>query len=622
MIDVSMHSIILPLAFPLIAGLLCLFVPRRAGQFAAYIALIAMAVMIVLCWPLLTAAPQIYDVNRWIHLKLDALNRFFIVATVFFGLIVTVYSLGFMKGKVRLGEYYGYLLWTVGFSLIALLANEFILLLIAWGFLGLLLYMLVGIGGFSAAGAAKKSMIIIGGSDAVFIFGIALFWQLTGTTRLDNAPIMLHGARATIAFFAIIIAAFAKAGAMPLHTWVPEAGKHGPASVAAFLPASLDKLLGIYLVTRATTGLFVLGGHFHTLIMFLGAATIICAVMMALIQHDMKRLLSYHAVSQVGYMILGIGTGTALGIAGGLFHMLNNALYKSALFLGAGAVESKTGTTDLDHLGGLAKTMPITFLVCLVASLSISGIPPLNGFASKWMIYQGIVEYGKNGSWTWIVWLIVAMLGSALTLASFVKVLHAVFLCKASPEVKRKNITEVGPGMWLPMAALAVICIITGIFATRLPLRYCIFPAVPGSDAFAGTWWAGPATIALVAAFIIGGVIYLISSVRKARTCPTYIGGEIMDTAVISDLPQGKERSVEVTGTAFYLTIRELPVIKSFYSLADKKMFDPYDLGAKIVFYGVGILRKAHNGVLPLYLTWFLAGALLVLGFVLTVPLK
>ena len=154
--------------------------------------------------------------------------------------------------------------------------------------------------------------------------------------------------------------------------------------------------------------------------------------MMALVQHDLKRLLGYHAVSQVGYMVLGIGTGSPVGIAGGLFHMLNHAIYKSCLFFGGGAVEKSAGTTDLENLGGLARSMPVTFGTFLVASLAISGVPPLNGFASKWMIYQGIIESARGGGHLWVLWLVAAMFGSALTLASFMKVVHAVFLGQPS----------------------------------------------------------------------------------------------------------------------------------------------------------------------------------------------
>ncbi len=165
--------------------------------------------------------------------------------------------------------------------------------------------------------------------------------------------------------------------------------------MSALLPASVDKLLGIYLLSRLVLNVFdrvSLG--LNVLLMIIGAVTIVAGCGHGLVQHDLRKLLSFHAVSQVGYMILGIGTGTAIGIAGGLFHMLNNAIYKGALFLTAGAVEKRAGTMDLAELGGLGRMMPFTFATFGIAALAISGIPPLNGFVSKWMVYQGIVDAG------------------------------------------------------------------------------------------------------------------------------------------------------------------------------------------------------------------------------------
>ena len=141
----------------------------------------------------------------------------------------------------------------------------------------------------------------------------------------------------------------------------------------------------------------------------IGAATILIAVMVAMVQHNLKKLLSYHAISQVGYMVLGIATGTPVGIAGGLFHMLNHAIYKCCLFLCGGAAEQAAGTPELDRMGGLGKKMPITFITCLVAALSISGIPLFNGFVSKWMVYQGVINMGSDqgimAAKLWPVWL-------------------------------------------------------------------------------------------------------------------------------------------------------------------------------------------------------------------------
>jgi NADH:ubiquinone oxidoreductase subunit 5 (subunit L)/multisubunit Na+/H+ antiporter MnhA subunit len=297
--------------------------------------------------------------------------------------------------------------------------------------------------------------------------------------------------------------------------------------------------------------------------------------------------------------------------------MLNNTLYKSSLFLCAGAVEKRTGTTDLDRLGGLARAMPITFAAFFVAALSISGIPPLNGFASKWMVYQGIVVAGQSGGGLWVLWLAAAFLGSALTLASFVKLLHAVFLCKPAPGAVRPGAGEARPLLWGPPALLAALCVLFGVLAHRLPLAFFVHPAVPGSEVFPGVWWAGPASAMIVTALAAGALLYLWSVRGRIRRVPTYVGGEDLAEAYVTGEPAGPDRHLELTGVDFYETVRDLFPLRGIYRAAERKAFDVYDLGARGMFYLVELLRKAHTGMLPMYLTWFLAGLLAVLYLVL-----
>ncbi|MBN1270228.1 MAG: NADH-quinone oxidoreductase subunit L [Kiritimatiellae bacterium] len=607
------HPLVMPIVFPFLAGLVCLLLPRKLDRERANIAVFAAALTLLLVWPLFAGGHATCDFGRWVSLRVDALSGFVLLATAGFGLLIAVYSYRFLEGKPRLREYYAYLLWTLGASLGAVMANDLILLLVFWGFLALTLYLMIGLAGPDASSAAKKSFIIIGGSDSVLLMGVAVIWVMTGSTRMNQAALPLNTLAANVAFLAILAAAFAKAGAMPLHTWVPDCGEKAWIPVTAFLPASLDKLLGIYLLARAATGMFAMNFAMGTLLMFLGAVTVMFAVMMALVQHDMKRLLSYHAVSQVGYMVLGIGTGTPIGIAGGLFHMLNHAIYKSCLFLCAGSVEKAAGTSDLDKLGGLARTLPITFVAFTVAALSISGIPPMNGFASKWMVYQGVIESGRSGSQLWVVWLAAAMLGSALTLASFVKVLHAAFLRRPAPELAGKSVREGGMAMRLPVSVLAVLCVLFGVGAHRIPLKHMILPAVGKDVSYLGVWWAGPATAMLVAGFLIGFVIYFLTTVRQARVCPTYVGGELLGETHIRGEPTGPARDVEVTGVEFYRTVQEIGVLRGLYGMAEKKLFDVYDVGIRVIFYFVEALRRAHSGLLPVYLTWVLVGLLAIM---------
>lgn len=609
------NPIVLPLLLPMLMGLVCLLIPNLASGLRSLLAVLTTALVLALVWPLFQQAGLIQDTLPWLSWRVDALSAFTLLAVAFFGLLIAVYSVGYMKGRARHREYFTYLLWTLGASCAVVLANELLLLLVCWGFLGLMLYLMAGLSGPGAAGAARKSLMIIGGSDALMLLGIVTYWQLAGSTRMDGPAIALDGPLAYTAFLTLVAAAFAKAGAVPFHSWVPGFGENTDAPVSAYLPASLDKLLGIYLLARCFLDLFIPTPAMYGMLMLLGAITVISAVLMALVQHDLKRLLSYHAVSQVGYMILGIGTGTAIGLAGGLFHMLNNTIYKSSLFLCAGVIEKETGTTDLDRLGGLARLMPVTFISCTIAALSISGIPPLNGFASKWMIYQGIITSGENTGPGWIVWLAVAMLGSALTLASFVKVLHAGFLCKPSPLVKQKQIKENRITMLIPLVLLALLCVVFGVFAFQVPLEWMIFPVV--AIEVPGVWWSGLATVLILLAVFVGLLVYLLSMRGgKIRRMRTYIGGEQMQDVYISGESPTAARNVEITGVDFYDTIEQLPGLRKYYLLTRAHLFDIYDLLRRGSNYFVQMLRSLHTGILPAYMRWFVAGLLVVVWVV------
>jgi len=533
--------------------------------------------------------------------KVDHLSNFVGIFIVFFSLLIIFYSLGFMNQKKRLVQYYSYVILTLLASLGAVFSNHLILFTVFWGFLGLLLYLLIGFGERNRTSyTGKKAFIIIGGTDALMILGLALVWKLSGSFEMDKVSIALNSKLAIAAYLCLAAGALAKAGAMPFHTWVPDMAEDAPVPVTSLLPASLDKLLGIYFLARITLDMFQMSALMNTVLMFLGSFTIMAGVMMALVQHDLKKLLGYHAVSQVGYMILGIGTGNPVGIAGGLFHMLNNAIYKSCLFLSGGSVEKVAGTTDLNKLGGLVRAMPMTFLSFLIASLAISGVPPFNGFASKWMIYQGIIETAKSGGWLWIVWLVAAMFGSALTLASFMKLIHTVFLGQPSQEVKSQGdkIHEAGLPMLIPTVVLAGLCVVFGVFARELPLKIFIIPSLKQAVAFFGIWNASLSTVLIVIGILAGCLIYFLGLAAKSRRTDSFVGGEDL-----KDFPD-----MRLSGTEFYSTIEELGILKYIYRLAERKAFDIYEVGAKIVFGFNQWLRYLHHGVLPTYLAWCLLG--------------
>jgi formate hydrogenlyase subunit 3/multisubunit Na+/H+ antiporter MnhD subunit len=534
--------------------------------------------------------------------NLDVFSGFIALAIGLFSVLTLLYSLKYMRGKPGLMKYYIYIILTGLTSIGVVLANNLLLLLVFWGFLGLLLFLLINMGDRNSHAVAKKTFIIVGGSDALMLLGIGIIYYFAQTMQMDLIKLELNNGLLVLAYLCMAVACFAKAGAMPFHSWIPDCAEAAPVPVVAFLPASLDKLLGIYLLAKISLDLFVMNPAMNIFLMLIGAFTIIAAVMMALIQHDMKRLLGYHAVSQVGYMVLGIGTGIPIGIAGGIFHMLNNAIYKSCLFFTSGNVEYAAGTSDLDKLGGLSKAMPLTYISALIASLSISGVPPFNGFVSKWMIYQGLISQWQmaNGRWQMIISLIclaAAMFGSGLTLASFMKLLHATFLGQQSEKQRGKDIREVPSSMWLPCIILAVLCVIFGVFAYQLPLKYFILPTIKGVT-FIGIWYAGLATSFILIGLVLGILIFRLRNFRSLlRSDSAFVGAEDLDL-----------QADRVTGTEFYNSVKEFGVLKGIYRRAEAGFFDIYEQGKNAVFAIGRFFQFLHNGVLPTYLVWMLLG--------------
>ncbi|MFC1551510.1 NADH-quinone oxidoreductase subunit L [Candidatus Latescibacterota bacterium] len=606
-----MNNLFIPIIVPLIAGAVILITPKALKGARELIALAGTLMAMVHSGSIFFSGKELADSWVWFSiqgfsfsadLRADSLSSLILFAASVFAVLIVIYSIGFMKGKSRLNEYYSYILLTAGGAAAAILADNLIFFLIGWEIVSILLFFLITIGGDDAREAAGKTFVIIGFSDCALLLGIVLLWHIMGTLQISRInAVGVNSVIMTVTYVLFLIGALVKAGAIPGHSWIPKASESAPASVMAYLPASLDKLLGIYLLARISLDMFALNQGLKLLLLIIGAVTIILAVLMALLQHNLKKLLAFHAVSQVGYMVMGIGTGVPIGIIGGLFHMINNAIYKCCLFLGAGAVEKNAGTTDLEELGGLSKAMPVTFIAMLISALAISGVPPLNGFASKWLIYQGTIEIGQP------VFLLAAMFGSALTLASFVKVIYSVFLGQR-PD-KMKKVQAAGFAMALPMVVLAVLCVVFGVFA-QWPLRYLIGPAVymdfdqaPGMINLAAAMWSPTlATVLIVVSLLLGGLIYLLSTALKVRKTSMFVGGEKF----------GEDLS-RYPGTGFYETIRDLSPMKIVYNDADKGVFDLYVLGGRYGSKLIELLRAVHNGVVSTYAAFVLVG----LGFLI-----
>ncbi len=611
--------LLIPVFLPLIAGFVLLFLPNKIKLLSRALTLVISVVTFALAIRIFTLGQSNYawSVLEIGNLKFDLLlsamplGAFILMFAMGFGLLITLYSLKSIGPSAkRVNEYYGSVLLTIGGSAGILLSNHLLFLLIFWEIVTVSLYLLITTGGKNSNFAATKSFAMIGASDAALLLGILMVWVLSGTFVISDISLATASTLPIIAFLLLMTAAITKAGAMPLHTWLPTSGEYAPASVMALLPAAIDKLLGIYLLVIIVRQMFVFKSVVLSLVLaIIGAATIIIAVMIAMVQHNLKKLLSYHAISQVGYMVLGIATGTPVGIAGGVFHMLNHAVYKCCLFLCGGSVEQAAGTAELDKLGGLGKKMPITFAACLIAALSISGIPPFNGFVSKWMVYQGVIQMGTaqtgGAAKLWPIWLTCAMFGSALTLASFVKLIHSIFLSRLPDELK--DVKEVSLPMKVPMVVLALLCVFFGVFY-HVPLKLFIYPALniePGTAIF-GTWDSTLATALIIIGIGLGLLILLVGLLaRKVRTVPTWTCGEA----------QTNEQMI-IPGTHFYKTVSSMGGLKQLYTGQEKGHFDLYNQSGKCGLGLTNFLKWLHSGLLPMYLTWVTLGLLVILFIV------
>lgn len=412
----------------------------------------------------------VYKVGGWIPpigicMVLDGLTSFMLVTVNLVSFLVTVYSISYMERYTDKWKFYTlFMLMVAGMNGIIVtgdLFNLFVFLEIA----SIASYALVAFGTEAEELEASFKYAVMGSVASSFILlGIALLYSYTSTLNMADISLVLSGKPTgqMVNFVAVLfLAGFGlKAALVPFHAWLPDAHPSAPASISAMLSGVLIKVLGVYAIMRIFFSIIGINNVTLSTLMFLGAASMLVGVILALSQWDFKRLLAYHSISQIGYVILGIGLGTPLGILGGLFHLFNHSIFKSLLFLNSGAVVYSLGTRDLQQMGGLREKMPLTANTNLVASMSIAGIPPFNGFFSKLMIILACIEAGRFG------YAFCAIAGSILTLASFMKVQKYAFFGKLNQ--KWQNIKEVPWPMRLSMIILAIICVVGGLLIAPL----------------------------------------------------------------------------------------------------------------------------------------------------------
>jgi multicomponent Na+:H+ antiporter subunit D len=310
-----------------------------------------------------------------------------------------------------------------------------------------------------ALSAAFKYVIVSTVASVLLVASIALILLLSGDTQFSVIHNAISGqAPNLLIMFSValfVCATFIKAGVVPFHGWLPEVYSHSPAAVSVLLAGIISKALGIYTLMRVVNDVFGPNIHVNSALLFIGTVSIAIGALAALVQKDFKKMLGFSSISQIGYIILGIGSGSALGFAGAAFHIFNHAIFKSLLFVNSAAIESRTRTTHMHELGGLSKVMPITGLTSVFGFVSAAGLPPLAGFWSKLLIVMALISSGHP------VYAILAIVLSALTLAYLLSMQRLVFFGKLNERFSK--IKEAEFGFSLAAIILAAIIIITGL---------------------------------------------------------------------------------------------------------------------------------------------------------------
>jgi len=480
------HAPILIVVIPLLAAFLTHLTKytslRRGAELVAALGLgIALVILISLAPQVLSGQAVQYDLGGWpapigINLTLDGLSFFFAAMTLGLGLLIILYSLGVYLYARR---YYSMLLVAISGILGIILTRDIFNMYVFFEILAVASYVLVTYKHkIRAIKSSFKYLVMTESAWIFFLLAIALLYGLTGTLNMDRIAMQMpaiYQANPAIVYviFSMMLVAFGiKAGLFPLHTWIPEAHSQAPTPVSSLLSGLILKV-GLYAMFRIFFLLFgttlMLQGAAQLLV-YLGLLTLIVGACLALVQDELKMLLAYSSINQIGFILVALGLGTQLGLEGGLFHVFNHALIKTALFFCAGIIISQTGFWKISQMKGVWRQMPgATFAFCVLA-LAVIGTPPFNGFVSKLFIVQAALAQGE-----YLITLLL-FVGILITAAYYFRVIQTFF----SPEEFQQKPDflpqPVGPFEHLSTYIVAGLCLIFGLFPGLI--IYLIKPAI------------------------------------------------------------------------------------------------------------------------------------------------
>ncbi len=456
-------------AIPLGVGFLIPLAVRWKPQMAELLSNLALFGLVLLSLSLI-GNQTIYHMGGWptpngIDLRIDDLSTLMLLTINGLALIVGIYSVVAMQPYTSQHRYYSLLMFLVAGTNGVALTGDLFNLYVFMEITAIASYALVAFSGEDESFEASLKYVVLGGlSSSVILIGISLLYAVTGTLNMTHLASRMSevGETAPVKFaLALFFCGFGlKAALVPFHTWLPDAYPAAPAPISALLSGVVSKVIGVYVLARLLFNVLGINDDMLLLMRWMGGITMVAGGLLAVGQWDIKRLFAYSSISQVGLIVLALGFGTTWGVVGALYHLVNHATFKPLLFLCSGQIETAAGTRDLRQMRGLGRRLPITAGTCMVGSLALAGIPPLNGFWSKLII----VVVGIQTDHT--AWAVTVVVMSIVALAYQLKVQQRAFYGTAdAPMEKQLPVSESPVLISIPMIVLAIGCIALSLLA-------------------------------------------------------------------------------------------------------------------------------------------------------------
>lgn len=553
------------------------------------------------------------DLYRWmavgslvvpLRLLVDPLSVAMALVVSGVGALIHVYSVGYMAGDEGYSRYFAYMNLFMASMLTLVLAGNLVVMFIGWEGVGLSSYLLIAFWFTrpAAARAGVKAFLVTRLGDVGFLLGIFLALGLFGTADFEalarEAPrvLPLGGPAATALALLLFLGAVGKSAQLPLHVWLPDA-MEGPTPVSALIHAATMVTAGVYMVLRLHA-VYLQSPLALDVVALVGAVTAVFAAASALAEPDLKRVLAYSTISQLGYMFLGVGVGA---FGAGFFHLISHAFFKALLFLAAGAVmHALGGVTDMREMGGLARILPRTAAAFGLGALALSGVPPLVGFVSKERILTDVYLQGARGLWA------LGLLGSGLTAVYIVRAFALTFLGAPArlAGTRPAGHGDRPPVMAAPMGVLGVLVLTGGLLGGAVD-RWLEPVVGPGAPRVAPSGATEGALVAAGVAVALAGIALAWLAYARPR--------------VPLEIPRlGAVLSHQFFVEQAYATVVVEPAraLARWAAEVDRRVIDGAVVGlGRLLWSGGAVLRRAQTGYLRHYAALLLVGALLILAY-------